>query len=226
MNKKKKTTNKIRVHIADDHQILIDGIIAVLDTEETMQVSGYSLDGNEVLKWFESGNETDVLILDIGMPGADGIEVIRSLKLKNLLPPTVVLTSYDDVKLIKEVLKLGAMGFVSKMNASESIVEAIKSVHEGELYFSSDINKKIVSVFSGNDINEEQRNKYLKNLTNREVEILKLLAREMSNQEIANTLFISINTVETHKRNIMTKLGIKNATGLGIYIAKNRLFNT
>ncbi len=226
MNKKKKTTKKIRVHIADDHQILIDGIIAVLDTEETMQVSGYSLDGNEVLKWFESGNETDVLILDIGMPGADGIEVIRSLKLKNLLPPTVVLTSYDDVKLIKEVLKLGAMGFVSKMNASESIVEAIKSVHEGELYFSSDINKKIVSVFSGNDINEEQRNKYLKNLTNREVEILKLLAREMSNQEIANTLFISINTVETHKRNIMTKLGIKNATGLGIYIAKNRLFNT
>jgi len=222
MNYNDKTT-KIRVHIADDHQILIDGISAVLKMKKEMEVVGYSLDGKQVIEWFKE-NETDVLVLDIGMPVLDGIEVIRSLKQENKLPPTVVLTSYNDVKLIKEVLKMGALGFVTKISAGESIIEAIKTVYSGEMFFSKDIHQKIVNAFSGKELSQEKQSQYLKELTDREVEILKLIAREMSNKEIANTLFISTGTVETHKRNIMTKLGVKNVTGLGMYIAKHKLF--
>jgi two-component system invasion response regulator UvrY len=138
----------INVHIADDHQILIDGIAAVLKTEPQIQVVGFSLDGQSVLDWFTT-QKADILILDIGMPKVDGIDVLRSFNSRQDLPNTIVLTSYNDIKLIKEVLKLGAKGFITKVSAGENIIEAIKTVHKGELYFSKDIRNKIVDSFTG-----------------------------------------------------------------------------
>jgi DNA-binding NarL/FixJ family response regulator len=105
---------KIRVHIADDHKILIDGIKAVLKTESSIEVVGQSLNGIDVLNWFESGNNCDVLVLDINMPKMDGIEVLRALEEKVITHKTIVLSSYDDMKLVKEVLKMGADGFLAK----------------------------------------------------------------------------------------------------------------
>lgn len=215
--------NKIRIHIADDHQILIDGIVAVLKTEKSVDVVGYSLDGLSVVNWFKN-NEADILILDIGMPKLDGIEVLSSLQNLDHPPQTIVLTSYNDVKLIKEVLKMGAKGFVTKVNAGENIIEAIKMVNEGDMYFSNDIRNKIVNSFTGKKItNEAYFDKYYGMLTEREYEILKLIAEEYSNKEIAETLHISTGTVETHKKNIMSKLGVKNAVGLAIYVVKHKI---
>ena len=104
---------KIKVHIADDHQILIDGIYAVLSSEENIEVVGSSLNGEDVLKWFAS-NEADILILDINMPIVDGIEVLQSFIKIGFQQKTIILSSYDDIKLIKEVLKIGAKGFLAK----------------------------------------------------------------------------------------------------------------
>jgi len=213
----------ITVHIADDHQILIDGIVAVLKTEKQINVVGYSLDGHSVIDWFDE-KSADILVLDIGMPEMDGIEVLRSFKNNGNLPNTIILTSYNDVKLIKEVLKMGAKGFITKVSAGESIIEAIKTVHNGELFFSSDIRNKIVNSFTGKKVTSEADfNEYFGMLSDREYEILKMVAEEYGNKEISETLHISTGTVETHKKNIMTKLGVKNAVGLAIYVVKHKL---
>ena len=216
----------ITIHIADDHKILIDGIVAVLKTEKKTKVVGYSLDGPSVLKWFDE-HTADILILDIGMPKMDGIEVLRSLQTENReLPNTIILTSYNDIKLIKEVLKMGAKGFVTKVSAGENIIEAIHTVHNGDLFFSSDIRNKIINSFTGKKVAQENHfNEYFGMLTDREYEILKLVAEEYTNREIADTLHISTGTVETHKKNIMTKLGVRNAVGLAIYVVKHKLID-
>jgi len=218
-------TGTITVHIADDHQILIDGIMAVLKTEQKIHVVGYSLDGISVLDWFNE-NSADILVLDIGMPKLDGIDVLRSFQKNGNLPNTIVLTSYNDIKLIKEVLKIGAKGFITKVSAGESIIEAINTVHAGDMYFSSDIRNKIVNSFTGKKVsNEAHFNEYFGMLSDREYEILKLIAEEYTNKEIAESLHISTGTIETHKRNIMSKLGVKNAVGLAIYVVKHKLID-
>ncbi len=213
----------ITVHIADDHKILIDGIVAVLKTEKNIDVVGYSLDGLSVVNWLND-NEVDILVLDIGMPKLDGIEVLRSLQKNGNLPKTIVLTSYNDVKLIKEVLKMGAKGFITKVSAGESIIEAIKTVYAGDMYFSSDIRNKIVNSFTGKKVSDEANfNEYFGMLSEREFEILKLVAEEYNNKEISDMLHITSGTVETHKKNIMAKLGVKNVVGLAIYVVKHKL---
>jgi DNA-binding NarL/FixJ family response regulator len=213
----------IQVHIADDHKILIDGIAAVLNTQDDIDVVGYSLDGLSVLDWF-SEKKADVLVLDIGMPKLDGLDVLRSFKENGNLPPTIVLTSYNDVKLIKEVLKMGANGFITKISAGESIIDAIRTVHQGEMFFSPDIRDKIINSFAGRKVDKESNyNEYFGMLSSREQEILKLIAEEYANREIAAALHITTGTVDTHKKNIMTKLGVKNTLGLAIYIVKHKL---
>lgn len=212
----------IKVHLADDHQLLIDGMIAVLKNEETIEIVGTSLDGKSVLDWFDK-HEADVLILDIGMPVLDGIQVLRSLQSREKKPNVVVLTSYDEIKLIKEVLKLGAMGFITKVSAGENIIEAIKSLQKNEHYFSKDIRSIIVNSFTGTNKEKNANNEIIKVLSDREYEILILLAQDYSHKEIADQLFIAPTTVDTHKKNIMTKLGIKNPLGLAMYVVKNKL---
>lgn len=211
---------KIKVHIADDHKVLIDGIKAVLKTEEQIEVVGCSLNGEQVLQWYDE-NTSDVLILDINMPIIDGIAVLKAFEKKEKIPLVVVLSSYDDVKLVREVMKIGAKGFLAKKCASEQIVEAIKTVYDGENYFSKSIQSKIASSFAKKSINNENNSFNL--LTDREKEILTLIAQEFNTREIAESLFISINTVETHRKNLIKKLQVKNVVGLALFAHKNKM---
>lgn len=216
---------KIRVHIADDHQVLIDGIKAVLKTEPEIDVVGYSLNGQEVLDWFKS-NEADVLVLDINMPVVDGIKVLQMFKKRNFQPQVVVLSSYDDIKLVKEVLKIGAKGFLAKKCAAEQIVEAIKTVDRGEQYFSEIIKSKIFSAFSSEPVEQPDNRSdstFFGSLTNREKEILALVSKEYNSSEIADQLKISKHTVESHRKNLIKKLQVKNVVGLALYAHKNEL---
>lgn len=214
---------KIKVHIADDHMVLIDGIKAVLKTDKEIEVVGCSVNGQEVLEW-HAKNTSDVLVLDINMPKVDGIKVLREFSKRDSKPQIIVLSSYDDQKLVNEVLKIGASGFLAKKCAGEDILEAIKVVHQGEQYFSEEIQRKIVSIVSKEDIKStSQDGNYLSSLTEREVEVLKLIAQEFSTKGIAYELGISFNTVESHRKNLLRKLNVKNAIGLAIYAHKNQL---
>jgi len=214
----------ISVHIADDHQILIDGIIAVLNFEENIEVVGYSLNGQEVLDWFEK-NDSDVLILDINMPELDGIEVLKVLETKAAKPKIIVLSSYDDVKLVKEVLQIGAQGFVPKKSAGEHIVNAINKVANDEQYYTDDIKEKMMQALLNRPLKDKgsQDGVLMTSLTKREKEILKFVAQQYSTREIAEELHISESTVETHRKNLMKKLKVKNSVGLAIFALKNEV---
>ena len=216
-------SEKIRIHLADDHQVLIDGMLAVLKTNSKFEVVGHSLNGLELVDKIQS-NEADILIMDINMPHKDGIEVLKELSQTKHSCRVIILSSYDDIKLIKEVLKLGANGYLSKQCAGESIVEAIESVAAGKDYFSQNIQEKIVSSFSGNgtepSTNEVSINT---NLTDRELEILKLISLEYSGKKIGEELSISLNTVKTHGKNLIKKLNVKNTIGIVKFAIKNNL---
>ena len=215
--------NKIKIHLADDHQVLIDGMLAVLNTNSKFEVVGHSLNGVDLVDTVKK-NKAEILVMDINMPEKDGIEVLKEFSEKGYTCRVIILSSYDDVKLIKEVLKLGASGYLSKQCAGESILEAIEVVSTGKDYFSENIQDKILSSFSGHATNNTTKEFQLSNiLTERELEILKLISLELSGKEIGEKLFISSHTVETHRKNLIKKLNVKNTIGLVKYAIKNNL---
>ncbi len=215
---------KISVHIADDHQILIDGVKAVLNLETNMEVVGFSLNGLQVIEWFDKNN-ADVLVLDINMPEMDGIGVLNSLKNNKNKPGIIILSSYDDVKLVKEVLQMGAQGFVPKKSAGEHIVNAVNRVALGQQYFTDDVKEKMMQTLLSGQAKDDgsQDGVLISSLTKREVEILKYVAQQYSTREIAEELHISESTVETHRKNLMKKVKVKNSVGLAIFALKNEV---
>lgn len=213
----------IKIYLADDHQVLIDGMKAVLSTNKVFEVVGYSLNGDSIPEKVKDSG-ADILVMDINMPVKDGIEVLKEFSLKGFCCKVIILSSYDDLKLIKEVLRLGATGYLSKECAGENIIEAIKTVYEGKEYFSENIREKILFSFSGNNNNHSNLND-LDYLTDREIEILKLISLEYSGKEISEELSISTHTVETHRKNLIKKLNVKNTIGLVKYALKNNIIN-
>ena len=214
--------NTITIHIADDHQIIIDGLTAILDFQANIEVVGYSLNGNQVLDWFQN-NTADVLLLDINMPDITGIEVIERFKKYPKVPKIIVLSSYDNIKLIKDLLKLGVNSFVPKKSAGEHIVQAINKVSDGGQYFTEDVKEKMMKSMTGQAIHEGENSEgmLINSLTRREYQILKLISLEHTTKEICEKLFISTSTVETHRKNLIKKLKTKNSVGLALFALKN-----
>ncbi|MEZ7945046.1 MAG: response regulator transcription factor [Flavobacteriaceae bacterium] len=215
---------KIQVHIADDHKILIEGIVAVINTEDDIEIEGYSLNGKEVIDWAED-HSADILILDINMPIYDGIEVLKFFKIKKINQKVIILSSYEDVKLVQEMINLGANGFLSKDSAGQHIVEAIRTVHEGEQYFSDTIKNNLLKLYTGKNVRPGQRpqSTIANSLTDRETEVLKLISQEYSSPEIAQILNISQSTVDTYRKSLLKKTNVKNAVGLAMYAVKNKI---
>lgn len=217
---------KIYVHVADDHKILIEGIIAVINTDENIEIKGYSLTGQEVIDWFSNEeNNADVLILDITMPVKDGFEVLKHFFDNRIDQKVIVLSSYDDVKIVQEVLNLGAFGYISKNSAGEHIVKAINTVANGEQYFSDDIQNNLLKSLSGQKMKQgEMPEGFLfETLTEREKLVLSLVAKEYSTGEIADTMHLSPHTVESYRKKLLKKLNVKNSVGLAMYAVKYKL---
>ncbi len=215
----------IKIHLADDHQILIDGIKTLLQTAPNIEVVGCSTNGTTVYQDVVDNN-ADILILDINMPEKDGVEVLKEFSEKGFPCKVVLLSSYDDIKFIKRIMKLGASGYLTKQCAGESIIEAIQVVSSGEEYFCKIVREKIFSTATQDiaEINTYKPENLL--LTGRELEIITLISLEFSGKEISEKLFISSNTVETHRKNIMKKLKLKNTIGLVKYAIKNKLIKS
>jgi DNA-binding NarL/FixJ family response regulator len=218
-------TQKIRIHLADDHQVLIDGLTNLLQTVDNFEVVGNSLDGTSVYDDVISNN-ADILVLDISMPKKDGIDVLKDFSKKQFPCKVIILSSYDDLKIVKEVMKLGAKGYLTKKCAGENIIEAIEAVYKGQEYFCDAVRDKIFNSFMHNNP-KLNKNNYVKNpvLSTREIEIIKLIALEYSGKQISEELFISMHTVESHRKNIMKKLNITSTIGLVKYALKNDLIN-
>lgn len=215
--------DKIRIHLADDHQVLIDGMKTLLNTVSNYEVVGFSLDGNTIYDDVKN-NGTNILVLDISMPKKDGIEVIKEFAKKGYPCKVIILSSYDDLKIIQEVMKLGVSGYLTKQCAGENIVEAIHAVANGEDYFCTTVREKIFSSATKDNAKLNKEKVVVDSiLTEREIEIITLIALENSGKEISEKLFISTNTVETHRKNIMKKLKAKGSIALVKFAIKNKL---
>ncbi len=217
--------NKIKIHLADDHQVLIDGILAVLKTNSDFEVVGFSLNGEGLLDRVIR-NKADVLVMDINMPEKDGIQVLREMNEAGFPCKVIILSSYDDAKLIKEVIKLGASGYLTKQCAGENIVDAINTVAYGNQYFSDVIKDKIFNLYTGNSNQQNQvlnTEDLISSITGRELEILNFICHEKSGRDIGEMLNISVNTVETHRKNLMKKLNVKSSIGLVVFATKHNL---
>lgn len=218
-------TKKIRIFLADDHQVLIDGMKAVLNTNAEFEVTGTAATGTYVLA-DAINTKSDILVMDINMPEKDGISVLKDFAAKEFPFKIIILSSYDDIKLIKEVMKLGASGYLTKQCAGEDIIEAVHTVANGEDYYCKTVREKIFASFTKSNVkNNQGNNGGNPNLTERELEIIRLISMEYSGKEISEELSISSHTVETHRKNLLKKLDVKNTIGLVKFAIKNNLIN-
>jgi DNA-binding NarL/FixJ family response regulator len=198
---------KINIIIADDHAILRDGLASLLRTEKDIHIVATVSNGYEVIEQL-ADQRVDICLLDINMPGMDGIETAKLLRQRKPEVRIVMLTTYNDREIISELLQLGVAGYLLKNSDKEELVEAIHKVMKGRHYFSGEVEDIILKGFD--------RVKPLETveLTERELEVVRLLAKEYTNEKIAGELHISYRTVETHRKNIMQKTKAHNLAGL------------
>ncbi|WP_462253300.1 response regulator [Ekhidna sp.] len=205
---------KMKIFLTDDHAILLGGLIKILSVEDDLEVVGSAGTVRETLDELTQKN-VDLLITDYNLPDDDGLTLIRRVKQKYSDLKIIVLSMHDEAHLIKEILKEGVEGYILKKDSHEELVSAVRAVKNGKVYLSSDVNSLLMKGLNGV---EEQRL-----LTDREREILKLIAKEFTNKQMAEELFISERTVETHRKNIFRKTGTNNLVGLIKFAYANNL---
>lgn len=210
-NKPKMEDTKIL--IADDHHLVAESLSMLLDSVPGFKIVGAVNNGWQALSFLEK-NEVDIVLADYHMPLLNGVEM--TMKMKETSPKTksIILTMSEDAALIKEALKVGIYGYVIKSAEKPELINAIKTVAKGEKYFSETIVRKLAEIPELNSPNGKTRIEDVNLLTKREIEILKLVSEDLSNIEIGERLYISSTTVETHRRNLMKKLGVNSAIGL------------
>jgi len=213
-----RTETQIKIIIADDHSIFMEGITALISSDKISIIANCK-NGQEVLDILKN-TKVDLVISDINMPVMDGITLTS--KLKKLYPEIkiIILSMYEEKYIIKKAIAAGADGYMSKNLGKEEILKAIASCIKGEKYISKSTTK--FKQYITKTIHNKLTNIPL---TNREKQILQLIIKEMENGEIALRLDISKRTVETHKKNMMLKLGAKNTVGLIKIALKNKYFN-
>ncbi|KXK46093.1 MAG: response regulator [Chlorobi bacterium OLB5] len=214
-----------KILIVDDHEVVRDGLRNILTSLENISIAGEAGNGEEAVKMYSS-LKPDLVIMDISMPGMNGIEATRVIKEKDPDARILILTMHDNQEYLNQIIRSGAKGFILKNTDKEELLDAVKTVASGDNFFSKDISKLIIDNYI-RTAKETEKNDGFKEvpLTKREIEILKLIASGYSNQEIANILYISYNTVDTHRKNIMHKLSIKNTAGLVRYAIEKGLIS-
>jgi len=199
----------------DDHTIVRDGICALLRLAGDIEVVGEAANGREALEMVRK-LMPDVMLIDIAMPNMNGLEATRHIRKEFPRVKVLVLTQYDDKEHVFWAIEAGAIGFISKTAASSELVSGIRSVYRGDSFLSPSAAKFLVEDYQLEASIRKEQDPY-KQLTDREREILKLLAEGYNTREIANMLVISTKTVEGHKTNLMSKLDIHNRTNLVKY---------
>jgi len=216
----------IKVLLVDDHKIVRDGIGALIKSNKDIRLIGECTDGSEVMG-FLANEKVDVILLDIMMPNINGIEAGKMVMEKYPDMRILTLSMNNDFDYIQEMLKLGAAGYILKNTGGAELLKAIKTVAEGKPYFSHEVTDVVMNKHMHNKESESKDKskdpELVNQLTKREIEILKLIAQEMTNIEIGEKLFISRRTVDTHRRNLLQKLGAKNAIGLIRFAYSNGL---
>ena len=200
--------------IVDDHQMVVEGLISLLSNEEKYPIVGFSNQPKNVMEQLE---ELDVhlLLTDINMPEMSGVELTRCVKKKFPHIKVLALSMFGERQVIKEMIDAGVSGYILKNTGKKELVEALDKLVIGETFFGEEVTKELIKSFTNN--NEDSH------LTNREIEIVRLIEKENSNKKIADLLFISERTVETHRKNIFRKTNTQSIVGLLKYAYEHKI---
>ena len=221
---------KIRIVVADDHPIFRDGLCKLLALEEDFEVVAQAQDGRQVLDVLQQ-YEPDILLLDLKMPGLDGLATLQRLQVAKGRTRVIVLTASDDKNEFVQAMKLGTSGIVLKQTATELLIKSIRKVHAGEIWLDSHTTAAVIRQFVANDempapaaprwrrVRDRERSP----LSQREREIVALVAQGFKNKEMAEKMFISEQTVKNHLHNIFDKLGVSDRLELALYAIHNNL---
>jgi DNA-binding NarL/FixJ family response regulator len=206
----------IRLIVADDHPVIIDGIKTILEREKDIVILNTVNNGEQLLESLEK-EKPDLILMDINMPGINGIEATK--KISSGYPEIRILafSQYKEKRFVKQILKSGANGYLLKSSAADELIRALHMVMDGGMYLSADL----PNIF---DEKSKRRSDYLfPDLTKREIDVLRCICEEKNTQEIADTLFISPHTVESHRANLLLKVGAKNTAGLVKWAVENEV---
>ena len=205
----------IRVFIVDDHPVVIEGIHSLLQNEKGIEWAGHAMNAASCLGFFVS-NTANVVLMDISMPGMDGVELCAVMKEKYPGIMLLGLSTFNQGLYIKKMMENGASGYILKNSSKEELIEAINAVHNGDIYFSGEVGRSL-----------EEYQKYSKTelplLTSREKEVLALIAEGYTNPQIAEKIFLSPFTVDSHRKNLLAKLNVKNTAMLIKLAVENKL---
>ncbi len=206
--------NKTKILIADDHQIIVDGLKLLINSLGFCEVVAVANNGREVLDILKVLS-VDIVLMDIDMPVLNGLDASREIKSSYKRVKVIILSMHSQQGMIKNLIELGVDGYVLKDACKTELETACKQVAEGGQYFSSGVTRSLLSKDEGFTTNLEVK------LTKREIEILQSIADGLTNKEIGEKLFISHRTVDTHRTNLMKKLEVKNVAGLISFAIKN-----
>jgi DNA-binding NarL/FixJ family response regulator len=224
------TGSKIRIVVADDHPIFRDGLCKLLALEEDFDVVAQASDGRQVLDVLQQYSP-DILLLDLKMPGLDGLATLQRLQVAKNKTRVIVLTASDDKNEFVQAMKLGTSGIVLKQTATELLIKSIRKVHAGEIWLDSHTTAAVIRQFvAADDVPAPQaapqasnRDRERSPLSQREREIVALVAQGFKNKEMAEKMFISEQTVKNHLHNIFDKLGVSDRLELALYAIHNNL---
>jgi DNA-binding NarL/FixJ family response regulator len=210
--------DKTRVLLVEDHAIVRQGLRHLLE-EQGLEVSGEAPDGHHAVR-MAADLKPDIVIMDIGLPRLSGIEAARRIRKANQSVKVIMLTIHDDESFLYKSLDAGASGYMVKEKATDDLIEAIETVLRGGTYVSSNFSPRVLETYRKGAKSRRKKTDGFSRLTNRQREILQLIAEGYTSKQIASMLYISIKTVENHRANIMKKLEIHETAGLVRYAIK------
>jgi DNA-binding NarL/FixJ family response regulator len=212
----------MRILIADDHEIFLDSLSMLIATFPDFDVVGNCKNGIEVLDFLK--NQTiDLVVTDYKMPQMSGIELTLQLRQQYPKIKVLMLSVSEEAEMIREAFQAGVWGYMMKKSGKVELQKAVESIKNGQRYFSESVVFELMRLGLTDNIPQNEIPQEFNPLTEREIEIIRLISKELSSQEIAEKLFIAPKTVETHRHNILKKLGLKNTVGLVKYALKNGL---
>lgn len=198
---------KIKIAIVDDHMLFMEGLSALLQKQPDFEVTGKFEGGQALLDTLDGGFMPDIVLLDLTMPEMSGFEVLKALKKRKNSPSVIAISMHEDGNYVSRCVRLGAKAYLLKNTEEKELVEAIYKVQSGQKYFNDDISALLIDHMSLEGNNPQK-------LSNKESEILQMIAEGLTSKEIASNLYISVRTVETHRMNILKKLDVKNTAEL------------
>jgi DNA-binding NarL/FixJ family response regulator len=210
----------LRILIADDHDVARKGIRCVLEDHPGWEICGEAKDGREAVD-FSSQLKPDVVLLDIGMPGLNGLDAARQILANNPQISILILTMHDSEQVVREVLAVGARGFLLKSDSGRELVSAVEALQNHRTFFTTRVTQMVLEGYLRPNQRSEQPGRHI--LTPREREVIQLLAEGKTTKEVASTLHLSVKTAETHRTNLMRKLNLHSVADLTLYAVRNNI---